>query len=112
MIRRPPRSTLFPYTTLFRSAARVPIADAERAELEPAGHENRHRTAQLPVAHLGAAGTDAELPERIVSPAVRRAISGDAARGHDPRADAHEREAAGHGGAGAAGPVWCAAPPP
>src|SRR5256885_7243224 len=25
MIRRPPRSTLFPYTTLFRSLARVPI---------------------------------------------------------------------------------------
>src|SRR5258705_2352036 len=24
MIRRPPRSTLFPYTTLFRSAGRVP----------------------------------------------------------------------------------------
>src|SRR2546426_2999806 len=27
MIRRPPRSTLFPYTTLFRSAARVPRVD-------------------------------------------------------------------------------------
>src|SRR5260370_16603182 len=28
MIRRPPRSTLFPYTTLFRSSARLqPIAD-------------------------------------------------------------------------------------
>src|SRR4051812_49750104 len=26
MIRRPPRSTLFPYTTLFRSTARVPAA--------------------------------------------------------------------------------------
>src|SRR5690349_23830610 len=26
MIRRPPRSTLFPYTTLFRSGARVPAA--------------------------------------------------------------------------------------
>src|SRR2546430_6451112 len=26
MIRRPPRSTLFPYTTLFRSAARCPPA--------------------------------------------------------------------------------------
>src|SRR5256885_13068521 len=26
MIRRPPRSTLFPYTTLFRSPARPPIA--------------------------------------------------------------------------------------
>src|SRR5207249_6269001 len=31
MIRRPPRSTLFPYTTLFRSEAveRVPLADVE-----------------------------------------------------------------------------------
>src|SRR3712207_7145513 len=25
MIRRPPRSTLFPYTTLFRSACRIPL---------------------------------------------------------------------------------------
>src|SRR6266403_5491417 len=30
MIRRPPRSTLFPYTTLFRSR-REPAADADRA---------------------------------------------------------------------------------
>src|SRR3989475_13101420 len=29
MIRRPPRSTLFPYTTLFRSPGDVPIYDAE-----------------------------------------------------------------------------------
>src|SRR2546426_12221897 len=28
MIRRPPRSTLFPYTTLFRSLARVPLVAA------------------------------------------------------------------------------------
>src|SRR5256885_11836915 len=28
MIRRPPRSTLFPYTTLFRSRARGRVADA------------------------------------------------------------------------------------
>src|SRR5689334_23724224 len=27
MIRRPPRSTLFPYTTLFRSSADAPAAD-------------------------------------------------------------------------------------
>src|SRR3712207_8681105 len=27
MIRRPPRSTLFPYTTLFRSAADLPTGD-------------------------------------------------------------------------------------
>src|SRR5438132_8593803 len=35
MIRRPPRSTLFPYTTLFRSVLRV--AD------DPRGAEFRHR---------------------------------------------------------------------
>src|SRR5205823_15025064 len=29
MIRRPPRSTLFPYTTLFRSRADVVVADAD-----------------------------------------------------------------------------------
>src|SRR5256885_5226106 len=34
MIRRPPRSTLFPYTTLFRSIGALPLtfAGAERAE--------------------------------------------------------------------------------
>src|SRR5258708_13722208 len=30
MIRRPPRSTLFPYTTLFRSAKQVPRAGKKR----------------------------------------------------------------------------------
>src|SRR3712207_7218724 len=30
MIRRPPRSTLFPYTTLFRSRSTVQIEDTER----------------------------------------------------------------------------------
>src|SRR5947208_13412032 len=38
MIRRPPRSTLFPYTTLFRSGERFPIAadgDADRAGGRP-----------------------------------------------------------------------------
>src|SRR3712207_8610665 len=41
MIRRPPRSTLFPYTTLFRSAARraarVPRARPPRDEGRPDG---------------------------------------------------------------------------
>src|SRR5256886_2812413 len=31
MIRRPPRSTLFPYTTLFRSARGVDLAGVEQA---------------------------------------------------------------------------------
>src|SRR2546427_9535011 len=38
MIRRPPRSTLFPYTTLFRSQDEVPCA------AEP--HSERHRVAR------------------------------------------------------------------
>src|SRR5262249_62197223 len=35
MIRPPPRSTLFPYTTLFRSAAR---RDVDATQLQPARH--------------------------------------------------------------------------
>src|SRR5256885_11855152 len=35
MIRRPPRSTLFPYTTLFRSSARS--AESDQAEAGPGG---------------------------------------------------------------------------
>src|SRR3712207_7050756 len=36
MIRRPPRSTLFPYTTLFRSRERLGDAGALLRRLEPA----------------------------------------------------------------------------
>src|SRR2546422_2834578 len=40
MIRRPPRSTLFPYTTLFRSSS----TDRERhRQVRPAGGQARHR---------------------------------------------------------------------
>src|SRR3989440_11496284 len=43
MIRRPPRSTLFPYTTLFRSiarACRVHVGDVREADLEaPVGQQ-------------------------------------------------------------------------
>src|SRR3712207_8780760 len=34
MIRRPPRSTLFPYTTLFRSAAKMPVIKMLRLEFK------------------------------------------------------------------------------
>src|SRR5258708_16108100 len=39
MIRRPPRSTLFPYTTLFRSPARYPLRPDNL--LWPAGRPDR-----------------------------------------------------------------------
>src|SRR3712207_7254734 len=40
MIRRPPRSTLFPYTTLFRSVDRLDVDDAQ---LDPADRAGRRR---------------------------------------------------------------------
>src|SRR2546430_11551324 len=65
MIRRPPRSTLFPYTTLFRSRARsvhLPLRQGERSR--PRVQLERPRPA-APVQRLGAgeaAGRD--LSER------------------------------------------------
>src|SRR2546427_6677886 len=38
MIRRPPRSTLFPYTTLFRSVEKRPIAVLEHETLDDRVH--------------------------------------------------------------------------
>src|SRR2546426_3050092 len=50
MIRRPPRSTLFPYTTLFRSHP----AAAVRAVRDPPRGKLRHRGVQGPAARIGA----------------------------------------------------------
>src|SRR5256885_7125601 len=48
MIRRPPRSTLFPYTTLFRSTLgnfRLPLNDARTSEFYAfGGYSSRHGT--------------------------------------------------------------------
>src|SRR2546430_7685822 len=41
MIRRPPRSTLFPYTTLFRSRVRLRGAEGEVAPAPRHGREGR-----------------------------------------------------------------------
>src|SRR5260370_18684115 len=45
MIRRPPRSTLFPYTTLFRSGpdSRLAVQDITSAFLARYGHEYERR---------------------------------------------------------------------
>src|SRR2546421_7816679 len=47
MIRRPPRSTLFPYTTLFRSSAQPHRADLSKALVDPShrpgAHHDSHR---------------------------------------------------------------------
>src|SRR5256712_8991220 len=49
MIRRPPRSTLFPYTTLFRSQHGA--TDAERLAIMPRRFDQR--SPRNPIAHLG-----------------------------------------------------------
>src|SRR3712207_7106985 len=44
MIRRPPRSTLFPYTTLFRSLSDTVSGILRTSSIEPgAGYGRRHR---------------------------------------------------------------------
>src|SRR2546430_7131933 len=54
MIRRPPRSTLFPYTTLFRSPLKVrnqiELTENGTVKLRPekGGTDEMHRVAQLP----------------------------------------------------------------
>src|SRR5258705_5661957 len=59
MIRRPPRSTLFPYTTLFRSgdaALRhdVPVSDSAGGHLDSAAGVRRDRkSTRLNSSHLG-----------------------------------------------------------
>src|SRR2546430_11586026 len=53
MIRRPPRSTLFPYTTLFRSHVDARIADVTEPRLPPAHHERGRRGSHAPQLRIG-----------------------------------------------------------
>src|SRR5260370_4020180 len=67
MIRRPPRSTLFPYTTLFRSA-RLDLADHRLVEAGRHGVDHFHAGGKLGV-FLGrhfARDEDAEMADRLV----------------------------------------------
>src|SRR3712207_8113784 len=68
MIRRPPRSTLFPYTTLCRSVHRQPVPRAcgVRAAAE-AGWREARGASVLPVLHRWgrASNTDATVTKRI-----------------------------------------------
>jgi len=59
MIRRPPRSTLFPYTTLFRSDATAQVRPRRESTLPRAGS-----VSQLPE-ERGAAGNRAQLERRF-----------------------------------------------
>src|SRR3712207_7561713 len=60
MIRRPPRSTLFPYTTLFRSRGRgrVRAADAPRRIRRPDARRTRMGTVRRVAANRAAGRAD------------------------------------------------------
>src|SRR3712207_8742620 len=81
MIRRPPRSTLFPYTTLFRSAATAASGRRRGGQLRRAfhGHVGRLRARRRPRGHHG--------PRR---PGPVRGASG--AGGRVPRSEEHTSE--------------------
>src|SRR3712207_7630401 len=85
MIRRPPRSTLFPYTTLFRSAAHEarrtrprrqgdgrgdPHAHRRRARLRARGPEPAHDGADLPRASVDRKSTRLNSSHANISYAV------------------------------------------
>src|SRR5256885_7968021 len=55
MIRRPPRSTLFPYTTLFRSGQVEPVVEVRAADVHAAGGQD----VVAAVAAAGLLGTQA-----------------------------------------------------
>src|SRR5438445_8181209 len=67
MIRRPPRSTLFPYTTLFRSRTRSdrPQVLRPRDRQRPRANRERWRRAQHP--HLSTEGRSEEHTSELQS---------------------------------------------
>src|SRR2546430_12418882 len=70
MIRRPPRSTLFPYTTLFRSAHRSPTVSGRDAAGDALpGASGRSRIAE-PLATEAAARHGDDLPEMLAERAA------------------------------------------
>src|SRR5260370_16061349 len=60
MIRRPPRSTLFPYTTLFRSQHRQPLDDRRIPQ-------NRHHALDLSRVFSAPAGRVAQSEEEQIA---------------------------------------------
>src|SRR2546427_11207831 len=72
MIRRPPRSTLFPYTTLFRSPARVVDALAEQVLPEPTLLALQHVAERLQRALVGTADRAPATP--VVEQGIHRLL--------------------------------------
>src|SRR3712207_7179081 len=88
MIRRPPRSTLFPYTTLFRSSMNcidlVDDADCRR----------RHASGDIPITLANRAGCidDQENDVNVCSGVVRRVVEPLAHRSEEHTSELQSRQ--------------------
>src|SRR3712207_7573712 len=83
MIRRPPRSTLFPYTTLFRS----PLLDLEAQQHEDdegGGDDRDDRRTEQAIVLLGHAGVEAQV--------IADEVRGRDQRPVQPRSEEHTSE--------------------
>src|SRR2546425_6300407 len=67
MIRRPPRSTLFPYTTLFRSGRDDPVLRRARRRRARAARHAQRRSRRR-----GRAGPAGAAADRLLPPLLRR----------------------------------------
>src|SRR3712207_7182716 len=85
MIRRPPRSTLFPYTTLFRSIAQV--ANLQPDAYQSLGQDANLKVVQFPGVNVVYLNFNAE-DEVLKDPRVRQAI----AYAIDRRSEEHTSE--------------------
>src|SRR3712207_8149946 len=81
MIRRPPRSTLFPYTTLFRSGR----GDDDR--LDPSRTRRGPGAGRCPQRHIGGRDDVAGLDRRETPPAAERVPREAGGRAESDRAD-------------------------
>src|SRR2546422_11301328 len=94
MIRRPPRSTLFPYTTLFRSHAEV-------AALASAGRRARGGSLVVPLEPCAHHGKTPPCTDAILAAGVARGVA--ALRDPDPEAQGGAPSPRRRGGGGALG---------
>src|SRR2546427_2602286 len=82
MIRRPPRSTLFPYTTLFRSALETRLDETARVHLEVGeGARETERDVEVAMVEGARLHADRDRPGADFRPTESR----HAAKGRDPR---------------------------
>src|ERR1041385_9159447 len=94
MIRRPPRSTLFPYTTLFRSLQDSPRSEPDKARLALAALQTilGRPVFQAELHHAGFASLPPDLAKVVVGDGTLRGYRELFGRRASPRIDIPQRD--------------------